>query len=82
MHRKKYEKGKHCPLDDVRILDLSRVMAGNSLSYYLADFGADVLKIEKPGVGDPMRAIGGAQSSPFWKVLARAAFIDRFVVTP
>jgi len=71
MHRKEYETGKYCPLDNVRILDLSRVMAGNSLSYYLADFGAEVIKVEQPGAGDPLRAIGREHVSPFWKVLSR-----------
>ena len=38
------------PLKDVRVLDLSRLVAGNMLSAYLADFGADVIKVEREGV--------------------------------
>jgi crotonobetainyl-CoA:carnitine CoA-transferase CaiB-like acyl-CoA transferase len=42
------------PLHGVRILDLSRLVAGNMSSLRLADFGADVIKVEPPG-GDPLR---------------------------
>ena len=59
------------PLADVRILDLSRVFAGNALSFYLGDFGADVLKIEQPGVGDTLRAIRDGGHSIQWKVICR-----------
>ena len=39
-------------LDGVRVLDLSRLVAGNALTHVLADFGADVVKVERAGVGD------------------------------
>ncbi|MFQ5765395.1 MAG: CoA transferase, partial [Rhodospirillales bacterium] len=42
------------PLAGVRVLDLSRLVAGNMLSLQLADFGAEVIKIEPPGKGDPL----------------------------
>lgn len=46
------------PLKGVRVLDLSRVLAGPTATQLLGDFGADILKIEKPGLGDDTRAWG------------------------
>jgi crotonobetainyl-CoA:carnitine CoA-transferase CaiB-like acyl-CoA transferase len=43
------------PLHGVRVLDMSRLVAGNMLSLQLADFGADVIKIEAAGAGDTLR---------------------------
>jgi crotonobetainyl-CoA:carnitine CoA-transferase CaiB-like acyl-CoA transferase len=58
-------------LDGVRILDLSRMVAGGVAGMLLADFGADVVKVEQPGTGDPLRQWTAAGQSLWWKVYAR-----------
>src|ERR1700692_1702386 len=60
-----------CPLDGVRVIDLSRLVAGNAVSSQLADFGAEVLKIEDPVTGDPLRAWQSEGVSVHWKLYAR-----------
>lgn len=60
------------PLDGIRVLDLSRALAGPFCTQMLGDMGADVLKVEQPGVGDNARAWGppfqGGESSYFLSV--------------
>ena len=65
-----FASNARCPLDGVRILDLSRVIAGNMVSLALADFGAEVIKIESPE-GDALRdwLVSGVPAN--WKVYAR-----------
>jgi crotonobetainyl-CoA:carnitine CoA-transferase CaiB-like acyl-CoA transferase len=46
------------PLGNIRVLDLSRILAGPWCTQLLADFGADVIKVEKPGSGDDTRSWG------------------------
>lgn len=59
------------PLQGVRVLDLSRLAAGNMLSVFLADFGADVIKIERPGAGDDLRSWREKGEEIYWKVYGR-----------
>ncbi len=46
-------------LHGVRVLDLSRILAGPLAGQYLGDFGAEVIKVERPGKGDDARRLGG-----------------------
>jgi crotonobetainyl-CoA:carnitine CoA-transferase CaiB-like acyl-CoA transferase len=69
--RKSFDPGAACPLDGIRIVDLSRLVAGNAVSSQLADFGAEVLKIEDPVKGDPLRAWQTQGVSVHWKLYAR-----------
>jgi crotonobetainyl-CoA:carnitine CoA-transferase CaiB-like acyl-CoA transferase len=59
------------PLSGIRVVDLSRLVAGNMISLQLADQGAEVIKIEDPKTGDPLRAWRTKGLSLHWKVYAR-----------
>jgi crotonobetainyl-CoA:carnitine CoA-transferase CaiB-like acyl-CoA transferase len=61
------------PLQGMKVLDLSIIVAGGTASSLLADFGAEVVKVERPGSGDPLRNWGPFAHgvSLWWKVHSR-----------
>jgi crotonobetainyl-CoA:carnitine CoA-transferase CaiB-like acyl-CoA transferase len=71
MKAQDFDPDASCPLDDVRILDLSRLVAGNILTHVLADLGAEVVKVEKPGRGDDLRNWQTKGVPLWWQVYAR-----------
>jgi crotonobetainyl-CoA:carnitine CoA-transferase CaiB-like acyl-CoA transferase len=61
------------PLSNLRIIELANVVAGPSVGKHLSDFGAEVIKIERPGDGDTARAMGehvGSRSA-WWLLIGR-----------
>ena len=66
-----FDRDAACPLDGLRVLDLSRVVAGNALTALLADFGAEAIKVETPGRGDDLRNWRVNGVSTYWKVYGR-----------
>jgi crotonobetainyl-CoA:carnitine CoA-transferase CaiB-like acyl-CoA transferase len=67
----KYDPDTPGPLEGVRVVDLSRLVAGNMLTAYLADFGADVIKIERAEGGDDLRRWNEGGQPIYWKVYGR-----------
>jgi formyl-CoA transferase len=62
------------PLSDLRVVELGQLLAGPFCGQLLGDFGAEVIKIEDPGRGDPMREWGREKphgKSLWWPVVAR-----------
>ncbi len=69
--KQSFEPDGEGPLHGVRVLDFSRLVAGNMVSLQLADFGAEVVKVEVPGRGDTLRDWRENGLSVHWKVYAR-----------
>src|SRR6476469_4072944 len=62
------------PLADLRVIEMGTLIAGPFCGQILGDFGAEVIKIEDPKVGDPMRQWGRSLPkglSPWWPVIGR-----------
>jgi crotonobetainyl-CoA:carnitine CoA-transferase CaiB-like acyl-CoA transferase len=70
LKKRDYTPGARGALDGVRVLDLSRLVAGNTLTGVLADFGAEVVKVE-PEAGDTLRAWKTKDVQTHWKLYAR-----------
>jgi crotonobetainyl-CoA:carnitine CoA-transferase CaiB-like acyl-CoA transferase len=68
--RVNFDPARQGPVKGVTVVDVSRLVAGNMLSLQLADFGADVIKVEPPG-GDALRHWKDNGKSLHWKVYAR-----------
>ena len=71
LHRRDFSVDARPPLSGLRVVDMSRLVAGNMVSLQLADHGAEVVKIEDPAKGDPLRAWRTEGHSLHWKVYAR-----------
>src|SRR5215470_12594560 len=69
--RRDYTPDATGPLAGLRVLDLSRLVAGNTLTQLLADFGAEVIKVEPPA-GDTLRAWQTNGVPVTWKLYSRS----------
>jgi crotonobetainyl-CoA:carnitine CoA-transferase CaiB-like acyl-CoA transferase len=58
-------------LEDVRVVEMGTFITGPAASMYLADMGADVIKVERPETGDPFRAFKGGLYSPHFQTYNR-----------
>ncbi len=68
------DSGRQGPLTDIRVIEMGQLLAGPFCGQLLADFGAEVIKCEQPGIGDPMRQWGREKphgKSLWWPVVAR-----------
>jgi formyl-CoA transferase len=70
LHKRTYQPAAGGTLQGVRVLDLSRLFAGNVLTQVLGDFGAEVVKVEPPE-GDTLRAWKTEGVDTHWKIYAR-----------
>ncbi|HEY3184344.1 MAG TPA: CaiB/BaiF CoA-transferase family protein [Gaiellaceae bacterium] len=69
--RKAYSRKAAGPLRGVRVLDLTRLVSGAQLGLVLGDLGADVVKVERPGVGDSFRHTTVDGYDAYWRAYAR-----------
>ena len=63
--------GSKGPLTDIRLVELGQLIAGPFCGQLMADMGADVIKVEPPETGDPMRVWGRGEYPLWWSVCAR-----------
>ena len=69
--RKRYAPDAQGPLRGVRIVDLTRLVSGAQFGLVLADLGADVVKVERPGAGDSFRLTTVDGLDAYWRAFAR-----------
>ena len=65
------EKANTGPLKGIRVVEMGQLIAGPFCGQLLGDMGADVVKVEAPGRGDPMREWGRPGYPLFWEILSR-----------
>ena len=58
-------------LSDIRVIEMGQLLAGPFCGQLLGDMGAEVIKLEPPGAGDPMRLWGLGEEKVQWEVIAR-----------
>ena len=69
--RRGYEPETRGPLAGVRVLDLTRLVSGAQFGLVLGDLGADVIKVERPGMGDAFRHTTIDGYDAYWRAYAR-----------
>ena len=69
--RRDFDASRVGPLHGLRVLDLSRLVSGGHCTTVLGDLGADVVKVERPGVGDELRDVDIDGVAAYWSVYSR-----------
>ena len=65
------QSGNTGPLKGLKVVEMGQLIAGPFCGQLLGDLGAEVIKVEPPGKGDPMREWGRGDTPLWWEVIAR-----------